>query len=276
MSRRGHRPADVGLLALDVDGTLLDWDGWLPPATAQAVTQAINTPGLNVVLATGRSIHSTMGVAARLGLTEGWAVCANGSVTIRLDPARPSGWELVEAITFDPRPALDVIHRLVPEAALAVEELGVGFLVTAYFPRGELDGQLRVVSYEELAARPATRVILRETEMHPDRLGEIVRATRLPGVTYAVGHSGWVDLNPPGVSKASALEVLRQQLGVPASGTVALGDGGNDVSMLAWASRGVAMGRSREDVVAAASEVTGNIEDGGAADLIFSVLAELQ
>jgi HAD superfamily hydrolase (TIGR01484 family) len=271
-ARPQHVPADVGLLAVDIDGTLLNWDGSLLDATARAIAQAAATPGVHVVLATGRSIHSTMGVARRLGLAEGWAVCANGSIIIRFGPDLPGGWVLVEAVTFDPRPALDAVRQYLPHAALAVEEIGVGFLVTAEFPAGELDGGMRVVDYDELTARPATRVILRATELDSDQLMEVVRLTRLPGVTYTVGWLGWLDLNPPGVSKANALEVVRGQLGVPPSGTVAIGDGGNDVSMLAWASRGVAMGGSRDDVVAAASEVTATIEQGGAADVIFDVL----
>jgi hydroxymethylpyrimidine pyrophosphatase-like HAD family hydrolase len=212
-----------------------------------------------------------MGVCRRVGIDRGLAVCANGSVTLRLDPDLPGGWEVVSAFTFDPAPAVAAIRRHLPQARLAAEDLGRGFLVTAHFPAGELDGEVRVVSDEELSARPVTRLILRETDLSLEELREVVEETQLPDVTYAVGWTGWVDLNPPGISKASALEVIRRQLGIDPGRTVAIGDGGNDISMLEWAGRGVAMGGSRWDVVAAADEETGPIERDGLASVIDSL-----
>jgi HAD superfamily hydrolase (TIGR01484 family) len=261
------------LLAVDIDGTLLAWDGTLPPSSAAAVTMALADDSVEVVLATGRSLHSTLRVAERLGISHGWAVCSNGSVTVRFDPDLPRGWELIECVTFDASRAIRAIRRRLPDARLAIEDLGRGFLVTAPFPSGELDGEVRVVDAAELAATPATRVVLRDTEADLDQLAQIVEETRLPDATYAIGWTGWVDLNPPGVSKASALEVVRQQLAIDPDSTVAVGDGGNDITMLRWAARGVAMGGSRPEVVAAADEVTSTLEEDGLAKVIDSVLS---
>jgi hydroxymethylpyrimidine pyrophosphatase-like HAD family hydrolase len=276
MTRPVHHPADVGLIALDIDGTLISLSGGLTARVAKWVRQAHRTPGVEVVLATGRSAHSTVLVARQLGLETGWAVCSNGSLTVRLDPAAPGGFEVLDAFTFDAGPALEVIRGLLPGALVAVEDVvGRGFLVSAPFPPGELDGNVRVVPVEEIARQPVTRVILRETDLPPDVVTRIVKQTHLPDVTYAIGWTGWIDLNPPGVSKASALEKLRLRLGVPASGTVALGDGSNDISMLRWASRGVAMGDARLEVQTAASEVAPTCDDDGAATVLKSVLAAL-
>ena len=60
--------------------------------------------GHHVVVATGRSLPGTLPVLDRLGLTEGWCVCSNGGVTLRLDPALPDGYEIAELVTFDPAP----------------------------------------------------------------------------------------------------------------------------------------------------------------------------
>jgi hydroxymethylpyrimidine pyrophosphatase-like HAD family hydrolase len=163
--------------------------------------------------------------------------------------------------------------KVLPGVRVAVEEVGRGFLVTEHFPRGELDGEVRVVGLDEMVARPVTRVILRDTDLTARQIEELARAAHLAGVSYAVGWTGWIDLNPPGISKAAALEELRERLGVPPSGTVAVGDGGNDIAMLEWASRGVAMGDSRPDVLRAANDTTASCEDDGAAQLIFDVLA---
>ena len=98
---------------------------------------------------------------------------------------------------------------------------------------------------------------------------------------FAVGawKAGGIDMaqriapTPEGVSKASALEELRQRLGVEPFATVAIGDGRNDVEMLTWAARGVAMGHADEPVRAAADEVTGTIDDDGAVAVLRSLLA---
>ncbi|MDR2380463.1 MAG: Cof-type HAD-IIB family hydrolase [Bifidobacteriaceae bacterium] len=265
-------PEERILIALDIDGTLLTWGGHLHKHAERAVHRVIADPRLELVLATGRSAHSAMGVARRIGLDQGWAVCSNGSVTVRLDPAAANGWEIAHSVTFDAAPAVAAIRLAFPKARLAVEDAGHGFLVTRQFPDGELDGIVTVVDDTQLAARPVTRVIVRETDLDPARVEALVDELQLPDVSYAVGWTGWVDLNPPGVSKASALEALRRRLGVAQGRTVAIGDGGNDITMLRWAARGVAMGGARPEVKAAADEVTGTINLGGLARVLNSLV----
>ena len=61
------------LLALDIDGTILDINGEVPPRTRAAVVAAAQA-GVQVVLATGRGIEAALPVADFLGLTRGWMV----------------------------------------------------------------------------------------------------------------------------------------------------------------------------------------------------------
>jgi hydroxymethylpyrimidine pyrophosphatase-like HAD family hydrolase len=259
------------LVALDVDGTLMSYDGVISDEVRAAV-RAVRESGVHVVLATGRGVHSAAPVAMDLGLTEGWVVCSNGAVTARLDPAVDKGYEIVRVVTFDPGPALRTIALELPDALFAVEDLGLGFRVSADFPDGELSGDLEVVSWEELTATPATRVVIRAPGSTPELFHELVERVGLHEVEYAVGWSAWLDLTPGGVSKASALEEVRQHLGVQPHATVAIGDGGNDLQMLRWAARGVAMGHAPEAVRLAADEVTGSIDDDGALVVLRSLL----
>ena len=94
----------------------------------------------------------------------------------------------------------------------------------------------------------------------------------LHGVNYAVGFSAWLDLNPEGVSKGSALELLRRRLEVEPRFTVAIGDQRNDVEMLHWAARGVAMGNAPDEVKAIANEVTGTVDEDGLVPVLRSLL----
>ena len=259
------------LVALDIDGTLLTYAGELHPEVRDAVA-AVRAAGDHVVLSTGRSVHGTTPVATALGIDHGWAVCSNGSVTVRLDPSLPEGYVVDEVITFDPGPAVRLLHAEFPDASFAVEEVGTGFRMNRPFPEGELVGDQAVVDIEELAGAHVTRLIVRSPGHTSEEFGRLVAATGLADVTYAIGWTAWMDVAPVGVTKASALERLRGILGVEESRTVALGDGSNDVEMLRWAARGVAMGDADETVRASADEVTGGVDERGAVTVLRSLL----
>jgi hydroxymethylpyrimidine pyrophosphatase-like HAD family hydrolase len=260
------------LLGLDIDGTLMHWGGDISAAVIDAV-EKVRMCRNHVILATGRNIIATLPVAETLGIRRGWAVCSNGAVTVRLNPATPGGYDIVEKVTFNPRAALELIRQEMPDAFFAVEDLGVGFRVSQEFPMGELVGRQRVVkSFEELYEEECTRVVIRAPGADVTHFDELVRRIGLNDVTYAVGYSAWLDLTPPGVSKASALETLRRQLGVYPDHTVAVGDGNNDIEMLKWAGRSAAMGNAPERVRAAADRTLATVEEDGVLDVLLPMI----
>ena len=260
------------LIALDLDGTTITHAGVLRPAVREAV-QAVAATGMHIVVATGRSIVATTPILNALGLTTGYVVCSNGAVTLALDPDEPQGYQILETVTFDPAPALELLRDSWPDAVIAVEELGVGFKVSAPFPDGELDGELRVVSWDELVADPVTRVTFRSPTGTSEDFEELAERIGLHEVNYNIGFTAWMDINPEGVSKGSALELLRRRLQVEPMHTVAVGDQRNDLEMLQWAARGVAMGNAPEEVKAVADEVTGHVDDDGLVPVLLSLLS---
>jgi len=259
------------LIALDLDGTTIHHDGSMSPAVRQAVGEVADA-GFHVVIATGRAILAAMPLIADLGLENGFAVCSNGAVTLELDPEHTDGYRILETVTFDPAPALEILRGSWPDAVVAVEELGVGFKVSAPFPDGELDGEVRVVPWEELGSSPATRVTFRSPTGTAEDFLALVERIGLHEVSYAVGFTAWLDINPEGVSKASALELIRRRLGVETVHTVAVGDQRNDIEMLQWAARGVAMGNAPDEVKVAADEVTLHVDEDGLVPVLRSLL----
>lgn len=276
MSRVIPPAADQLLIALDVDGTILHHDGHLSPRVAEAIG-VLRDAGAHVVISTGRSVVATMPIIEELGLLRegGVAVCSNGAITLDLGPGYAEGYRIAEAVTFDPRPAVELLREARPDALVAVEEVGVGFKLSAPFPDGELQGDLRIVSDEELVSQPATRVTFRDPNGSAESFSDLVDRIGLHGVNYAVGFTAWLDLAPEGVSKGSALEQVRRRLGIEPSCTIAVGDQRNDLEMLGWAARGVAMGQAPPEVVAAADETTLSVDDDGLAVLLEQVAAEL-
>lgn len=262
------------LVALDIDGTVLDHDEVISERVRTAVADVV-AAGTHVVIATGRSLHGTLPVLDRLGLVEGWAVCSNGAMTLRLDPLLPAGYEIADAVTFDPGPALRLLREQLPVALFAVEDDRGRRRLTADFPAGELSGhENSVVPFEQLLdGPPVTRVVVRSPESTPEDFLALVERVGLHGVSYAVGWTAWLDLAPDGVTKASALELVRARLGVDPAETVAVGDGRNDLEMLAWAARGVAMGQAVAEVRDAADEVTASVDEDGVAVVLEGLLA---
>jgi hydroxymethylpyrimidine pyrophosphatase-like HAD family hydrolase len=81
-------------------------------------------------------------------------------------------------------------------------------------------------------------------------------------LTYST-NNGLVEIVPRGISKATGVAEVAGPLGIAEVDVVAFGDMPNDVPMLLWAGRGVAMGNAHPDAKAAANEVTAtNAEDG--------------
>ena len=259
------------VVALDVDGTILDMDGRVSTRVRAAI-DALRAHGAHVVIATGRGIQAAVPVARHVGLTEGWMVCANGALTLRMDPAESAGYSIAEQVTFDPCAAIDALREAVPDGIIAVEDLDSGFRTTRLFPEGELIERQTVVSLDDLRSRPVTRVILRAPGMPVDRFSECVARSGLHSVEYAIGWTAWLDVAPNGITKASALDALATRLGTDAEHAIAVGDGSNDIEMLQWAGLGAVMGSAPAEVQVVGDLVTEPVWHDGCAALLDAVL----
>lgn len=259
------------LLALDIDGTLLQWiadsggvHGEVPQRVRDAIRRAAEA-GCHVVLSSGRSLHSMTPIADQLGLPlDGeaplWIVAANGAVVLRYPPV-----EVVHEETFDASEAVRAVLREHPTALVGVEERGRGYRVNRLFPDGELTGEMIITDVEEIVAEPVTRVIIRDPDATVEDFQALAERLGLHGTDYVIGWTAWMDLAPAGVSKASGLAYVAAQLGVDAADAIAIGDGRNDLEMFEWAGRAVAMGQAVPEVLAAADHVTATVDEHGAA-----------
>lgn len=262
-----QKPDSPWMVSLDIDGTIIDYSAKMTDLMGETLTELVDS-GAHVVLASGRSLLATRQIIDRLGLAGGWAVSSNGAVTSRLDPEMPGGYEVTDTIRFDPGPALRVLRDELPEALIAIEDVGRGHKLNGYFPPGELTGPHEIVSFEELCETPATRVAIRSPQHTREEFTAAVQRMGLQGVSYAIGWTSWMDINPEGVSKATALEPIRARLDVPHSATVAAGDGENDIEMLQWASVSGAMGQGSDDLHRAADLRLPSIDEDGLVPLL--------
>lgn len=254
------------LLALDVDGTLVSFENKMTAAVKEVVWAA-HDAGMHIVIATGRAVPGVYDVLDKLDMREGLAVASNGSVVFGVEP-----FEVIKTVTFDAGPSVAKLLDVFPEAMVAVEEVGVGYRVNRHFPTGEISGQILLEQIDKMVSNPVTRVIVRAPDHNVEGFQAAVRELGLEGTNFYIGYTSWVDMAPPGVSKASGLETVTSILGVDRADVLAIGDGNNDVEMLEWAGRGVAMGQAPDSVKDVADAVTGRIDEDGAVTEIQSWL----
>jgi Cof subfamily protein (haloacid dehalogenase superfamily) len=258
------------LVALDIDGTVLGEDGSLSDAVRDAVRAAASRDDV-VTLATGRSWDSTKPVLDLLGLEPEYVVCSNGALVLKRDAAEESGYRRHLIETFDAREVLETIHANLTDGRYMVE-LPDGF---RKYTEGMIDWNLdnaEQVPFERLADEPVLRVVVVSPGQDEQEFLDSVERMGLHQVTYSIGWTAWLDIAPQGVNKSTALEHVREALGIPRDRVVVAGDGRNDVEMFEWAVAGggtaVAMGQAPEEVVAAASSRTGTIDEDGLADAL--------
>lgn len=267
-----HTPGKK-MVCLDVDGTIVFHDGRMSEAVKQA-GRALVADGHTVVVSTGRSLPATLPVIETFGIEHGYAVCSNGGVTVRIDVSLEEGYEVLDRRVFDPAPALDALVDRLPNARYAIETSVGDFLSTERFEDMSFGLDARGVSFQEMKQAEAVRLVVNSTESTAEEFALAVQSIGLHGVTYSVGWSAWLDIAAAGVTKGSSLEALRERLQVPAEDTVAVGDGRNDIEMLGWAARGVAMGQAPQEVVDAADELTAAVEEDGLVPVLRSLLTQ--
>ncbi len=274
------------LLAVDVDGTLLNSANSLPPANREALHRA-HEAGLTVCLCTGRCYTETRPVIEAIGLDLDAAVCVFGALlcdaqsgrTIHRWPIpRHTARRLLEFFAAQDEPAL-VLHDRT--------ETGVDY----YLVRGRRHAQ----EYErwlDLAPTKVTRVDRWPDDApEPLRIGVIVdpadAAVARERLTAAFPPTELkcnaifapnyrlhvLECFAPQVNKWFALRQLAHDRGIRPSEVVAIGDDVNDVEMIRSAGLGVAMGNAIPAVKSAAKCYTGTNDEAGVAAFIDRMLA---
>lgn len=257
------------LIATDLDGTLLRPDRSVSPRTAR-VLEELRLAGVPIVLVTGRPIRWLRLVYEQL-LTPLPAICANGAVAY--DPLSDT---VLRADPLVPGLLREVARRLraaVPEVSLAVEIADsrqmrheAGYPVDR---EHDLDAIRAIEGPEELHSVPAVKLLARAGVQDPDAFVQLVAGT-LAGLAEAThsSYSGLVEISAAGVTKAAGLAWFCDREEIPAGEVVAFGDMPNDLPMLTWAGRAVAVANAHPAVLEVADEVTlANTEDGVAAYL---------
>jgi Cof subfamily protein (haloacid dehalogenase superfamily) len=262
------------LLALDLDGTSIELGQMPTPPVKQAVAAAMDR-GVRVVVATGRPYVSARKFQAALEL-ETPLICFQGALVKEADGdqstllARPLPEEpLAEVIELAGQRGWE--FNLYSEDFIYLADMHhPGSFYELWFglpcaPVPSLTEALRVM--RDRGTPPLKGMFIGESDL-VDRLTPEVQERYGDRFAVVRSHTLFSEITAPDVSKGSALAFLAARYGIAREETIAAGDNGNDVAMIAWAGLGVAMANATPEAKAVADWVAPSVAEDGVAALI--------
>jgi Cof subfamily protein (haloacid dehalogenase superfamily) len=263
----------IHLIAVDLDGTLLNSSRKISPATADTLRAAREFAHVHVVIASARPPRSTMPFYDELGLDTPM-INYNGALVY--DP--PSKRILMH------RPlSLKTAYRIVTLARMHHPEVLVSAEILDRWYTDRVDEGYQTETgmlFEPDVVAPISKWLKKSVTKllllgDPDTLflvAATIRKEFLHQVNIVQTEGKLLQISHATVSKEQALKTVAAELGVSQDQVMAIGDNVNDVGMLRWAGVGVAMANSPQEVLDAAKFVTGHHDEDGVAQAIHKVI----
>jgi len=265
----------VRLLALDLDGTIIGDSRVVSPAVRQAIAAA-QRKGVMVTLATGRMHSFAVPFAQELQIAAPLISYQGGMIRT------PVGGEIIHRATMRRGLVLDVLEWQAQHNREVVLYAGDdAYVAHARHPEAFFLGDVgeRCIWVDNLRnvldKHEPMKMILFVQPEEGRNIEAQLKERFSPQAEVTRSHAFIVEISPPGVSKADALQRLAVYEGVPRSQVMAVGDQDNDAPMLAWARVGVAMGNASTASRTAADWIAPSlVEDGAAAAIEQFILGD--
>jgi Cof subfamily protein (haloacid dehalogenase superfamily) len=257
-------------MALDLDGTILDLRLNLDPRDVEALGTIIRA-GVAVVACTGRPFPGALPWAQKLGL-DGPIICYQGA-EVRM----PDGSTILDhGVRHDL--AMEVIN-FARDRALHVQAYRDDRLIIerdrpeAHEYANHAGMEIHLVADLGAAMGPTTpKLVIVSTAETLEALMPEARKRWLGRLNVATSVPTYLEFTSVESDKATALAFLCERLGIRQDQSVAVGDGRNDASMIAWAGLGVAVLGSAPEVIAVADRTIPGPGFGGIKQLADAVI----
>lgn len=261
----------IKLIAIDLDGTLLNTNHEMTERTEKALKAAI-AQGVKVIIATGKTLSAAQHLLKRLGNNTA-GIFNQGTITFNSDGSIHSQ-QIIDTmiarqvITFaEDRGYLVAVysgsHIYVRKLSKRMEELTHHY----HEPMPEEVGPLQNI----LDTTKVNKIIA----IYPDDSRKIAALrwqlnmqVGTAARVISVGIPDELEVLPTNASKGTALKVLLKEFGIPANQAMALGDGENDIEMLQLVGLGVAMGNANDHVKSFAKAITKTNDEDGVAEAV--------
>ena len=269
---------DIKLIAVDLDGTLLNEDRIVSDKDKKALLDAMDN-GIIVVPVTGRQLSGVRKALGGLFDSVRYIIAVNGAqirdmqnneMLFRTDISPEEAEEV-----YDYLDSLPVIYEafqdedvMMPSEHFArFDEYSMrpgitGGLKAIIKPIGDF----RNVMKTERLSMVKIQALFNDPKLRLEQLEEIPR--RFPNLLVTSAQANNIEISGKDASKGSALKVLCAHLQIELKEAMAIGDNINDISMLSLAGVSIAMGNASEDVCQGVTYVTGSNTESGVAEAI--------
>ncbi|MDE0178933.1 MAG: HAD-IIB family hydrolase [Gammaproteobacteria bacterium] len=272
-----RRFARVRLLALDVDGTLLEGGGHSVFGHIRTLANSTLLRPIHFVIATGRTLYGVAPILRQWPVTmNNPAILYNGSVvTTPRDNqviysrtiSKPAVSAILDVCRIHHRPVLAYICR--PQRILGSDSLEEVYGWThSWRPETEFNG-LSVnwqSNWRYVASTAPTAVLVKTPEQRDGALARDLRS--LEGIEVTTSGGAFAEIRPHGSNKAAALDFVVSKLGLDRGCVLAMGDNDNDADMLRWAGIGVAVASASKHASANANYVCRHGVAGGVVEIL--------
>lgn len=266
----------VRLIAMDMDGTLLNDDGQIPEENIRAMREAVEA-GICLAIVSGRLPEDISYFMSDAGFMDCFVLGMNGGYCLN----KPHGEAIftqymadgdvekcitvleAERVTYSVFGRSHVAISRPFSTGQELENWGThltrkGNLLYTYGMEGIM--QQRAIGTNKIV------YIDREDPARLHRIRDAI--TKIPGVEVTSSWINNIEIMPKGVHKGTALAMLSHRLHIEQAQVMAIGDNENDIPMLTWAGFGVAMGNASEGARAVAEFETDDNENAGVAKVI--------
>jgi Cof subfamily protein (haloacid dehalogenase superfamily) len=260
----------IKLFVSDIDGTLFDStkSKKISERNISAVQKMV-AAGITVTIATGRMYRAALPIAKELGvnvpiITYNGALIKSVEGEILHSEYLPTDL-ITEIVNFFEKKNWYLQSYSNDELAYAFRNNFTELYETTQKVQGKEVGwqglRERTNSVCKLLGINANLAeTLERVKLVKEEFGEKIAVTK--------SHPQFIEMMMPGVSKAAAIKILAEKLGVDKSEVMAIGDSDNDLPMLQAAGQSVAMGNATDEIKSACTFVTSNCEDDGFADAV--------
>ncbi len=269
---------NIKLLAFDLDGTTLSDSDHVSEKNREALVRAFQK-GVLLVPASGRLFtFLPKEVMSLPGLR--WVITSNGAAVYTLPDGKPLKKSLIPNETakklYEVIKQYDIYREFYNEGRAMVER---SFFERSRTEMGIPERKWKFLSKDYVFVEDMEKT-LEETGLCPEKVNLLYLPTkelreklwkeleRIEGLSLSSSFSDNIEVNARQANKGAALKTLCEMLGIPPEEVMAIGDNGNDVSMLEFAGCSVAMGGGSEEALQAAKYRTGSHDRDGLAQAI--------
>ena len=270
------------LVAIDVDGTLINNDYKIPPYNKEVIKQ-LYSEGVQFVIASGRNDWHVKGYVDELGIS---------NLVIGCNGAQVRNLKSKELFVLEPidKKVLKELFALMDRENIIFKAFSLDTIYITenveedYLARMEIRADLGsdeesrmkciTATSDEIAEKEIIKVIVTH-ETDTEYLSEVHKKINvIEGIQVARSAAICVDMAKYGVSKGSGLKHLAEKLGIKPEEVIAIGDGGNDKEMLQYAGLSVAMGNAENELKEIADMVAESNEEAGLGKILWKIFKE--